>query len=87
MDLIVLTPEKEIFSGEISSVKVPGTNGQFEILKDHAPIVSSLVTGPVRIISSNGNKTVFNIAKGFIEVLGNEVSLLVQGVEEEVATN
>lgn len=83
MDLIVLTPEREIFSGEINSVKVPGANGQFEILKDHAPIVSSLVTGPVRIISSNGNKTVFNIAKGFIEVLGNVVSLLVQGVEEE----
>ena len=87
MDLIVLTPEKEIFSGEITSVKVPGSTGQFEILKDHAPIVSSLVTGPVRIISSNGNKTVFNIAKGFIEVLGNEVSLLVQGVEEEVSKN
>ena len=82
MDLIVLTPEKKIFSGEISSVKVPGSTGQFEILKDHAPIVSSLVTGPVRIISSNGSKTVFNIAKGFIEVLGNEVSLLVQGVEK-----
>ena len=87
MDLIVLTPEKEIFSGEISSVKVPGANGQFEILKDHAPIVSSLVTGPVRIISTNGSKTVFNIAKGFIEVLGNEVSLLVQGVEEEASNN
>jgi F-type H+-transporting ATPase subunit epsilon len=85
MELIVLTPEKEIFSGEISSVKVPGTSGQFEILKGHAPIVSSLVTGPVRIISSNGNKTVFNIVKGFIEVLGNEVSLLVQGVKEEVS--
>ena len=82
MDLIVLTPEKEIFKGEINSVKVPGTTGQFEILKDHAPIVSSLSTGPVRIIGSNGDKTVFNIAKGFIEVLGNEVSLLVQGVEE-----
>ena len=87
MDLIVLTPEKEIFSGEITSVKVPGSTGQFEILKDHAPIVSSLVTGPVRIISSNGNKTVYNIAKGFIEVLGNEVSLLVQGVDEEVSKN
>jgi F-type H+-transporting ATPase subunit epsilon len=87
MDLIVLTPEREIFSGEISSVKVPGANGQFEILKNHAPIVSSLVTGPVRIISSSGDKTIFNIAKGFIEVLGNEVSLLVQGVEEETLDN
>ena len=83
MELIVLTPEKEIFQGAINSVKVPGANGQFEVLNGHAPIVSSLVTGPVRIIGSNGDKKVFNIAKGFIEVLGNEVSLLVQGVEEQ----
>lgn len=83
MELIVLTPEKEIYQGVISSVKVPGASGQFEVLNGHAPIVSSLVTGPVRIISSDGDNKVFNISKGFIEVLGNEVSLLVQGVEEE----
>jgi F-type H+-transporting ATPase subunit epsilon len=83
MELIVLTPEKEIFHGAINSVKVPGSNGQFEVLNGHAPIVSSLVSGPVRIINSNGEKTVFNIAKGFIEVLGNEVSLLVQGVQTD----
>lgn len=83
MELIVLTPEKEIFKGAIQSVKVPGTNGEFEILKGHAPIVSSLVTGPVRILSTDGNKKIFKIAKGFVEVLDNEVSLLVQGVSEE----
>ena len=82
MELIVLTPEKEIFQGAIDSVKVPGANGQFEVLNGHAPIVSSLVTGPVRISVSNGDNKVFNISKGFIEVLNNEVSLLVQGVEE-----
>ncbi|MFT6334829.1 MAG: F-type H+-transporting ATPase subunit epsilon [Halioglobus sp.] len=82
MELIVLTPEKEIFQGSIESVKVPGTSGQFEILKGHAPIVSSLVTGAVRIITSTGDKETFNINKGFVEVLGEEVSLLVQGVEE-----
>ena len=83
MELIVLTPEREIYQGAINSVKVPGANGQFEVLNGHAPIVSSLVTGPVRIITTNGEKKIFNIAKGFIEVLGNEVSLLVQGVEEQ----
>ena len=83
MELTVLTQEKEIFQGNINSVKVPGANGQFEVLKGHAPIVSSLVTGPVRILSTNGDKKVFNIAKGFIEVIRNEVSLLVQGVDEE----
>ncbi len=81
MELVVLTPEREIFNGGINSVKVPGANGQFEILKGHAPIVSSLVTGPVRIINANGETITFNIDKGFVEVLRNEVSLLVQGAE------
>jgi len=82
MELIVLTPEKEIFQGNIESVKVPGTGGQFEILRGHAPIVSSLISGTVRIIKEGGERTSFKITKGFIEVLGPEVSLLVQGVEE-----
>lgn len=77
MNLTVLTPEKELFSGNITSVKVPGIKGQFEILKGHAPIVSALTNGNVRIIDSSGNKTEIAIAKGFIEVLRNEVSVLV----------
>lgn len=82
MNLVVLTPEKEIFSGKITSVKVPGTSGQFEILAGHAAIVSSLVEGGVRILDEAGAKKEFTIEKGFIEVLNNEVSLLVQGVKE-----
>jgi F-type H+-transporting ATPase subunit epsilon len=80
MNLIVLTPGKEIFNGAIKSVKVPGISGQFEILKDHAAIVSALGEGNVRIIAENGNSESFDIEKGFVEVLNNEVSLLVQGV-------
>ncbi len=82
MQLVVLTPEKEIFKGSITSVKVPGTTGQFEILNGHAPIVSSLSSGQVRIIATGGDRKTFDIAKGFVEVLDNEVSLLVQGVSE-----
>lgn len=82
MQITVLTPEKEIFNGAISSVKVPGINGSFEILNNHAPIVAALSKGEVRIVTASGEKKVFTIAKGFIEVLKNEVSLLVQGVQE-----
>jgi F-type H+-transporting ATPase subunit epsilon len=82
MNLVVLTPEKEIFNGNITSVKVPGISGQFEILKNHANIVSALSEGDVRIIKENGESKSFKIAKGFVEVLKNEVSLLVQGVKE-----
>lgn len=82
MNLIVLTPEKEIYQGKITSVKVPGINGSFEILNNHAPIVAALGNGDVRIIDDKNEKIVFNIKRGFIEVLKNEVSLLVQGVKE-----
>lgn len=81
MNCTVLTPEKEIFSGPIKSVKVPGLKGQFEILNGHAAIVSSLGEGVIRIIDENNQTQTFDIAKGFIEVLNNEVSLLVQSVK------
>ena len=100
LNITVLTPEKEIFRGPVTSVKVPGTNGQFQVLRNHAAIVSSLEAGVVTIVTSKGEykyfdlesgvirtgaepgKTLtFNIAKGFIEVLNNEVSLLLQGVK------
>ncbi len=82
MNLTVLTPGKELFNGAITSVKVPGFNGQFEVLKNHAPIVSALQNGEVRILPASGEKVTFSIEKGFIEVLNNEVSVLVQGVKE-----
>jgi F-type H+-transporting ATPase subunit epsilon len=80
MNISVLTPDKEIFQGAITSVKVPGSLGQFQVLKNHAPIVSSLEKGNVTIVKENGEKMTFGIKGGFIEVLNNEVSLLVQGV-------
>ena len=99
MDITVLTPDKTLFNGEITSVKVPGTLGEFQVLKNHAPIVSALENGKVTIVTAgkkveyydaesgdiitdvlDGNRYIFNIEKGFIEVLNNEVSLLVQGV-------
>lgn len=80
MNLVILSPEREIFSGEVKSVKVPGSAGQFEILKNHAPIVSSLAKGEVRVLKGNGEKMTFNVEGGFVEMLNNEVSLLVSGV-------
>jgi F-type H+-transporting ATPase subunit epsilon len=99
MNIAVLTPEREIFHGTISSVKVPGVKGEFQVLNNHAPIVSALQYGKVEIVTAAGGYTFFNleasakqsgeetgkkvtfqIEGGFIEVLNNEISLLVQGV-------
>ena len=82
MNIAVLSPDKLIFEGTASSVKVPGVTGQFEVLNNHAPIVSALGEGEVRILKEGGDKVQLKIKKGFIEVLNNEVALLVQGVEE-----
>jgi len=83
MNISVLTPDKEIFEGEITSVKVPGVGGQFEVLENHAAVVSALGSGEVRLSKAGGEKMTFTIEKGFIEVLNNKISLLVQGVTEQ----
>jgi len=80
MQLTILTPEKEIFSGAVKSVKVPGTSGQFEILAGHAPIVSSLTNGEIRVLDDKGSRLLYTIDRGFVEVLNDEVSLLVRGL-------
>lgn len=77
MKCIVLTPEAELFSGEVTSVKVPGISGKFEILNNHAPIVSALNEGQIRIVANDGKVLNFDINQGFVEVIQNEVSLMV----------
>ena len=82
MNIVVLTPDKKVFQGEINSVKVPGVGGQFQILNGHAPLVSALGEGEVSIVKQDGQKVIFEISKGFVEVLRNEISLLVTGVTD-----
>jgi F-type H+-transporting ATPase subunit epsilon len=82
MNLVVLSPDREIFAGSVKSVAVPGASGGFQILENHAPIVSALTKGEVRVVKSNGEKMTFQVEGGFVEMLNNEVSLLVSGVAE-----
>lgn len=81
MNISVLTPDRKVFEGEITSIIVPGSAGQLQVLKNHAPLVSSLGKGEVRLVQADGGKQAFSITSGFIEVLKNEISLLVQGYE------
>jgi F-type H+-transporting ATPase subunit epsilon len=67
MNLTILTPEKEIFRGEVTSVKVPGTMGEFQVLPNHAPIVSSLETGAVELITAKGSHRFFDEESGSIK--------------------
>ncbi|MBL7826808.1 MAG: ATP synthase F1 subunit epsilon [Saprospiraceae bacterium] len=82
MNLLVLSPEKEIFAGSVKSVQVPGSDGGFQLLDGHAAIVASLKEGTVNVVKSNGEKLTFEVTGGFVECLNNEVSLLIAGMKE-----
>lgn len=77
LQLKIVSPEKVVFQGEVVSVLVPGTLGSFEILNDHAPIISSLEEGKVEYTTLEG-KNVMNIRGGFVECKKNEVSLCME---------
>lgn len=80
MNLEILTPEKKIYSGEVYGVQVPGISGSFEVLEKHAPLVSALKSGRLKILKDKQNNfTHFNIQSGFVEVLNNKVTVLVEG--------
>ena len=77
MHLEIVTPEKKLFTGSINSIKVPGKDGEFEILNNHAPIISSLTTGTIRYSEKSNNKSI-EITGGIVEVLNNKVSALIE---------
>ncbi|QQR97345.1 MAG: ATP synthase F1 subunit epsilon [Sphingobacteriales bacterium] len=81
MQLIILTPEQEVYNGEADSVQLPGTDGQFEILNKHAAMVASLSKGKLNIRNSK-EKVSYNISGGIVEVLNNKVSVLTEGIIE-----
>lgn len=80
MTLEILTPDKTVFEGEVTSVTVPGTMGSFEVLKDHAPIISTLDDGKV-IIRTGKAEEIFKIKGGVVEVINNSITVLAEGIE------
>ena len=78
----ILTPEKKIFSGEVYGVQMPGINGLFEVLDKHAPIVSALKDGKLKILKDKTHTDSYTIKSGFVEVLNNKTTVLVEGAVE-----
>jgi F-type H+-transporting ATPase subunit epsilon len=78
MQLDILTPDEKIFSGDVSLVQLPGSTGSFEILNNHAPIISSLKAGKIKIINSEKQTQFFEINGGIVEVLKNKIIVLAQ---------
>jgi F-type H+-transporting ATPase subunit epsilon len=78
MYLEIITPDKKLFSGEVKSVKLPGTDGSFGILNKHAPIIASLKKGLVRVVNDKNITEEFDINGGIVEMLDNKVVLLAE---------
>lgn len=81
MKLTIITPDQPVFEGNITSVTVPGTAGAFEVLENHAPIVSTLDSGKVIVRTGTGEET-FNIIGGVVEVIHNDVTVLAEGIKK-----
>ena len=80
MNLEILTPEKKLYSGNVYGVQLPGISGLFELLEKHAPLVSALKAGRLKVLKDRSNQTsFFDIQGGFVEVINNNVTVLVEG--------
>lgn len=78
MFLEIVTPEKTLYSNEIKYVLIPGSKGSFGVLKNHAPVISTLENGQVKVIENDDTEKFFDIKGGVVEVLKNNIIILVK---------
>jgi F-type H+-transporting ATPase subunit epsilon len=78
MTIEITTPDKKLFSGEVKLIQLPGIDGSFEILNNHAPLISAIGKGKIKIIDNNSDTIFFEIKNGIVEVLKNKVTVLVE---------
>ena len=78
MNLEIITSEKLLFTGEIKIVKLPGVSGSFEIMENHAPIISTLMQGKIKVKEINDMVSYFEIKGGLVELSKNDVKVLVE---------
>ncbi len=81
MHLTILTPDQQVFDGEVDSATFPGSEGSFQVLNNHAPLVSSLGKGKVVYRGTGGERSV-TVEGGVVEVLKNNITVLAEKVVE-----
>jgi len=79
MLLEIIAPNRKIFSGEVQSVTLPGMMGYFQILENHAPLISTLGEGTIKVKDAEG-LTIFNLKSGVVEVMKNKVIVLADSI-------
>jgi F-type H+-transporting ATPase subunit epsilon len=78
MYLEILTPGSKVFSGDIRLIKVPGSKGSFEVMNNHAPIISTLENGNIKIVTKEKEILLYNIKGGVIQVVKNKIIVLAE---------
>ena len=78
MLLEIIAPDQNLYSGEVDLVQVPGSKGSFEILRNHAPIISTLDQGRIKIVDIKGGTTFFEVDGGVIEAKNNKIIVLAE---------
>ena len=79
MYLEIITPDKKVFEGDVSMATFPGTQGSFQVLNNHAPIISTLENGEIRLTTSTGQQ-LFQVDGGVVEVLNNKIIVLAESI-------
>lgn len=83
--LEIVAPERLVYEGAVDSVTVPGIDGQFQMLFNHAPIISALQIGSIAMTDATGAHHIFAIGGGFVQMLNNKTSIVVESAEESTS--
>ena len=78
MFLEIITPDKKVYKGEVKLVQLPGSKGKFEILNKHAPIISTLDKGVIKVVEKSGDEKFFEVDGGVVENKTNKIIVLVE---------
>ena len=81
LDLEIISPEKKVYTGKVKSVTIPGTKGNFQVLYNHAPLISKFEIGIIKLVLSDDSTQIFTTSGGSTEVLDNKVLILSDTVE------
>ncbi len=78
MQLDIYTPEHKVYSGKVYGIQLPGTEGSFEILENHAPMIAALGKGKMKVLKDKNSAESYEISGGFVEMLNNKASVLIE---------
>lgn len=78
----IVSPSKQIFSGEVLSLTAPGTVGGFQVLYNHADLLTSLAIGEIKLVTAEGQTEYYATSGGFLEVKKNKVIILTETIEK-----